>query len=403
MTAALNNIKVLDLSRHAPGPYCSMILGDFGADVIKVEQAISPKGKNSEQQTRSEHSKKLIVKEFAPPDSPFEPLNRNKRSIGINLKSEKGRQIFLKLVETVDVVLEGFRPGVTKRLGIDYDRLKEINPSIIYCAITGYGQDGPYKNLPGHDINYISQGGALGFMDHGFIPGNYIGDLAGGGMQAAIGILLAIIARQSTGKGQFVDISMTDGVLALSTLYLSSYFQNNKLPARHDRVSTGASPFYAVYQTKDGKRLSLACSEPLFFVNLCKILKCEDFIPYQYNPEKAPAIKDFFTRTLLTRNRDEWFDLFIQSDIAVGKVLEPDELINDPQLKHRKIIVEMDHPEDGKIRQVGVAIKLSDTPGNIRKFSPVLGENSTDILNQLGYSTDMIDKLNQKGIVSSGS
>ena len=250
---ALTGLKVLDLSRYAPGPYCTMILGDMGADIIKIEEAGKPTGRRAE---KGNSHKAPAVREYPPPDSPFDPSNRNKRSIGLNLKSDQGREIFYKLAKDADIVVEGFRPGVTRRLGIDYPKLKKVNKGIIYCAITGYGQGGPYRDLPGHDINYISQGGVLGIMKEPVLPGNLIGDIAGGGMQAVIGILAAVIAREKTGEGQFVDISITDGIVSQLAPYFGAYVMNNRMPNESDRVSMGTMPFYNVYRTKDGKKNS---------------------------------------------------------------------------------------------------------------------------------------------------
>jgi len=400
MAGALEHLKILDLSRYAPGPYCSMILGDLGADVIKVEGVGLKPGLRAVGREKG-HSGP-VVREFAPPDSPYDPLNRNKRSIGLNLKTDEGRGIFYKLAEATDIVLEGFRPGVAERLGVDYAKLKEINPRIIYCAITGYGQDGPYRNMVGHDINYISHGGAVGIMRTPSLPGNLIGDIASGGMQAAIGILAAVSARDRTGQGQFVDISMTDGVVSMLSLYLGGYLENRSFPEVMDKVSMGAMHFYNFYKTKDDKLISIACSEPPFFANLCKALGCEEFIPFQADVEKADEIKAFFTRTFLTRTRDEWFEYLSNSDIAVSKVNGLDELADDPQLKHRNMVVEIDHPEKGKVAQAGISIKLSETPGSIRKFSPKPGEDTEKILSELGYTKEDIKRFVDERIVSVG-
>jgi crotonobetainyl-CoA:carnitine CoA-transferase CaiB-like acyl-CoA transferase len=303
------------------------------------------------------------------------------------------------MVERADVVLEGFRPGVANRLEIDYPRLKEHNPRIIYCAITGYGQDGPYKDLVGHDINYISHGGAIGLMKTPALPGNLIGDIAAGGMQAAIGILAALMARNKTGEGQFVDISMTDGVVSMLALYLGGYLQENQMPDESDRTSTGAMPFYSLYKTKDGKMISLGCSEPPFFAALCKALACEAFIPFQADVEKADEIKAFFTQIFLTRTRDEWFDYLSQFEIAVSKVNGLDELAHDPQLKHRRMVIELDHPEKGRVKQVGISIKLSGTPGSVRKLSPKSGEDTKEILLNHGYDLEAIQQFSEQGII----
>jgi crotonobetainyl-CoA:carnitine CoA-transferase CaiB-like acyl-CoA transferase len=370
----------------------------MGADIIKIEEAGKPGGRRAGKGKNAPE-----VKEYAPPDSPFDPSNRNKRSIGLNLKSERGREIFYKLAEDADIVVDGFRPGVTERLGIDYPKLKEINKGIIYCAITGYGQDGPYKNLPGHDVNYISQAGVLGIMKEPVLPGNLVGDIAGGGMQAVIGILAAVIAREKTGGGQFVDISITDGVVSQLGPYFAAYSMNNRMPDETDRVSTGTVPFYNIYETKDGKKISIGCSEPWFFVNLCKALECEDMIPHHADREKYTKVTEAFSRKFLTRTRDEWFEILTQSDIAVSKVLELEELEDDPQLKHRNMIVELDHPEKGSVKQTGIPVKLSGTPGSIRKFAPGRGEDTVTVLMDIGYSEDEIKKLEKDEVIYCGN
>jgi len=406
MGQALEGITVLDLSKYAPGPYCTMILGDLGADVIKVEEFGSPKGRRAEQMKGT--AKAPIFREFASSNSPFNPLDRNKRSVALNLKMAMGQRIFYQLVERADVVVEGFRPGVAKRLGIDYETLQGMNQRIIYCAITGYGQNGPYRDLVGHDINYISQGGAVDIMSqpgmHPPIPGNLIGDMAAGGMQGAIGILAALMARVRTGRGQFVDISMTDGVVSLLSLYLGGHFQYGQLREEEDRITTGATHSNDYYKTKDGKFISISCAaEPWFYANLCKALSCEEFIPYQTDPGRAPEIKAFFEKKFLTKTRDEWFNILSQLDIPVGKVYKLDELASDPQLFHRQMIVEIDHPVEGKIPQAGISIKLSETPGTIRRLGQAIGESTEEILVEIGYSKEEVKKLQDEGVVSTGS
>ena len=393
---ALTGIKILDLSRFAPGPFCTGILGDMGAEIIKIEEAGKPSGRRAGGPVVPD------VKEFAPPDSPFDPSNRNKRSIGLNLKMDEGKEIFYKLARDADIVVEGFRPGVTDRLGIGYEKLRDINRGIIYCAITGYGQDGPYKFLPGHDVNYISQAGYFGILKEARLPGNLIGDIAGGGMQAVIGILSALIARGKTGEGQFVDISITDGVVAQLGPYFAAYSMNKKMPDERDMVSTGTVPFYNIYGTKDGKKISLGCSEPWFYVNLCRALGCEEMIPYHGEADRFDEVTGVFKKKFLTKSRDEWFDILTQSDVAVSKVLEFDEMADDPQLKHRNMIVELDHPELGKVKQAGIPVKLSATPGSIRKFAPKRGEDAVKILMELGYSREEIEKLEEDDVIYAG-
>jgi crotonobetainyl-CoA:carnitine CoA-transferase CaiB-like acyl-CoA transferase len=344
--------------------------------------------------------------EYASTDSVVNPLNRNKRSICLNLKSAEAKIIFHQLAEKADIVVEGFRPGVTARLGIDYATLKEINPKIIYCAITGYGQNGPYEKLPGHDINYIASAGVAGVLgkpgEKPPIPGNFIGDMAGGGMQAAIGILAALAARERTGKGQFVDISMTDGALSMLSLYLGRYFEDRSLPKPEERTSTGVVPSYNYYPTADGRYIAIAASEPWFFTNLCRALDCEDLIPHQMNPEKVDEIFTRFREKFLTKTSREWFDILSRADVPVSRVNTLDELANDPQVKHRRMILELDGPAGEKVRQAGISIKLSETPGNVRNLGSMPGADTRDILVELGYSRSKIDKLQEEGAIGTG-
>ena len=340
MTQALEGLKILDLTRFAPGPYCTMILGDLGANVIKVEEVKPPT------ESGREPAANLSPPEFASPGSPYNPLNRNKQSMCLNLKSERAQQIIHKLAGEVDVFIEGFRPGVTTRLGVDYPTLIEINPRLIYCSITGYGQDGPYSDLPGHDINYVASAGVISAISvpgkPPVLPGNIIGDIAAGGMQAAIGILAALAARERTGKGQFVDISMTDGAVSLLSLYLSHYFETGSCPRSDKRVSCGTSPYYNFYESADGGYLAIGCLESRFFANLCRILKCDDLIPHQMDDQKADEIKEIFTKTFLTKSSLEWFDILSQSNIPITRVNSFEELADDPQVKHREMIVEVE-------------------------------------------------------------
>lgn len=385
MVLALDGIKIIDLTRYAPGPYCTMILADLGAEVIKVEEGIAGQG----------------VPEFPAPGSPYDPLNRNKRSIVLNLKAQAGRDMFYRLAQKADVVVEGFRPGVVGRLGIDYEALKKLNDRLVYCSISGYGQGGPYRDLPGHDINYIAQAGAMGLMLGPAIPGNLIGDMAGGGMQAAIGILAALMARGGTGKGQFVDIAITDGVISLCCLYLAEVLRKNEMPQREYQISVGVAPFYNFYETKDGKFITIgAHPEPRFFANLCKVLGCEYLIPFHTDPVKADEIRMVFRTTFLTKTRDEWFDLLMKADTAVGKVYRLDEIATDPQVLHRQMVMEVEDLKEGKVRQVGIGIKLSETPGKIRKLAPRPGEDTKAILDELGYSEAEVERLYREKVVA---
>lgn len=399
---ALDGIKILDLSRTVPSSFCTMILGDLGAEVIKVESPKTPEWAGSGR------SPKEGIREAAY----FAP-NRNKKSIGLNLMSEAGRQIFYRLASQTDVIVEGFRPGVAKRLGVDYDIINKLNPAIIYCSLSGYGQDGPYSNLPGHDLNYIATAGALDLIGPSdgppVIPLNFVADFAGASLYGAIGILAALMARDKTDKGQFVDIAYTDGAIALTTFFTTSYFRNGIFAKRGETALHGVYPYYGIYETKDAKYITIGCIEPHFWKNLCRLWGREDYIPYHFTPdhfvhkpedEKWEEIHLSLQQYFLTKTMDEWFELLSQNDIPAGKVNTIAEASADPQVLHRQMVIDVEHPSLGKVRQVGIAPKLTGTPGKVRSLSPLLGEHTNEVLQGLGYSHTDIDNLRQEGTVA---
>jgi crotonobetainyl-CoA:carnitine CoA-transferase CaiB-like acyl-CoA transferase len=403
---ALKGIRVLDLAHLPPGALCTMILADFGADVIKVGAAgdQTARGAGFMGKLSADEEKKVAA---------FDALNRNKRSLGLNLKSGKGRDIFYKLVKKADVVVEGFRPGVVKRLSIDYDNLKKVNPRLVYCSLSGYGQDGPYSRFSGHDINYISMAGALNIIGESdrppVVPLNLLADFAGASLHGVIGILTALLARGKTGKGQYVDIAYTDGAIGLMTWLISSHFAGGSEFNRGETCLHGAYPYYSVYQTKDRKYISIGCIEPWFWENLCRALGKEEYIPYCISPEhflhkpegeKWQEISSDLKNVFLTRTREEWFEFLTGKDVPVGKVYSFDEVFEDPQVQHRQMVLEIEHPTLGTVKQPGIAVKLSDTPGQVRKLAPTSGENTDEILLALGYNKSQIGKLRKSKIIS---
>lgn len=402
---ALEGIKILDLAHLPPGALCTMILGDLGADVIKIEAPAGADGRGAG--VNASLSGVERDKQAA-----FDALNRNKRSIGLNLRSENGCQIFYRLAQTTDVIVEGFRPGVVKRLGVDYEAIKTINPRVIYCSLSGYGQDGPYSSLPGHDVNYISIAGALGLLGTSdgppIVPLNLLADFAGASLHGVIGILSALVARDKTGVGQYVDIAYTDGVMSLLTWFISNYFSSGAMFKKGETWLHGAYPYYGVYEAKDGKYVSLGCVEPWFWENLCRALGKEEYIPYHVSPEhflhkpegeKWEEISSSLKQVFLTKTRDEWFEFLTQKDVPVGKVYTLDEVFRDPQVLHRQMVVEIEHPTLGKVKQAGIAIKLSETPGKIRRLSPLFGEHTEEILMGLGYTQTQISELHQAKVI----
>jgi crotonobetainyl-CoA:carnitine CoA-transferase CaiB-like acyl-CoA transferase len=377
-----------------------MILGDFGAEVIKVDAPGAKLGPD----LKGEENRKRAA---------YYPLDRNKKNMVLNLKSQSGREVIYRLAKQVDVIVEGFRPGVVKRLGIDYDTISKINPKVVYCSLSGYGQYGPYRDFPGHDINYISMAGVLGLIGPSgmppVIPMNLIGDFAGASLYGVIGILTALMARNQTGKGQHVDVAYMEGAMSLLTFLTSWYFFEGVVPKRGETTVHGAYPYYGVYETKDGKYISIGCVEPHFWVNLCRLLGKEDYIPYQigldhflHGPtdKKWEEISSYLKQTFLTKTRDEWFELLIKNDIPAGKVYTLDEVFSDPHVIQRQMVLEIEHPKFGKIKQFGIAPKLSDTPGKVRTFAPLTGENTEEILRGVGYSPKEIENLRKEGTIA---
>jgi crotonobetainyl-CoA:carnitine CoA-transferase CaiB-like acyl-CoA transferase len=397
--APLTGIKLIDLTKLAPGPHCTMILGDLGADIIKVEEPGAPTGRRAEQAGATGKVKRVVGFGAVPTNA----LARNKKSIGLNLKSDVGKQIYLKLVQDADVIVEEFRPGVAKRLGIDYETLSVSNPKLVYCAVTGFGQTGPFKDYVGHDLNYIATSGALSMIGRKdqppTIPLNLLADYAGGGMHAAIGVLAALLARHQTGRGQYVDIAMLDGTMLLIAQALSTYFTNEKIPKRGYTSMDGAAPYYNLYETKDGKTITIGSVEPWFYANLCRAIGCEEYITDQNNHSKWTEMLQRFATIFKTRTRDEWYDYLTQWDICVGKMLTLDELEHDPQIRARNMIVEVETPTGEKVKQVGISVKLSDTPGSIRSLASKLGQHTDEVLGGLGYAQSDIDRWRESGAI----
>ena len=402
---ALEGIRILDLTRGAPGPYCTMILADLGAEVIRVEAPMSgAKQGGLVQSPKGEEGRR---------EAAFNAANRNKKSIALNLKSESGKRVFCQLVETADVVVEGFRPGVMERLGVDCKSMNEINPKIIYCAITSYGQDGPYRDVLAHDINSIGMAGALDTIGEKDGPPiaalNLLADFGGAAKDAVAGILAALIARGKTGRGQFIDISMQDSVVSLMTLEATGYFRDGVVFKRGVTENGGGYPYNDIYQTKDGKYVTVANVEPWLWENFCRAIGREDFIPYHFEErhlfypaegEKWDEIASSLKEIFLTRTRDEWWELLDSKDICFGKVYSFDEVFRDPQVLHRKMVMDIDHPTAGKVKQIGISIKLSDTPGEVRSMPALLGEHTEELLTAIGYSTQEVDELRKTGDIA---
>ena len=376
---ALSGITVLDLSRLLPGPFCSMILADHGARVISVED-----------------------KRFMADDFFITTVNRNKEHMSLNLKTPEGKEIFFRLVKKIDILLEGFRPGVVNRLGIDYDTICNVNPKIIYCSITGYGQTGPYRNRAGHDVNFLGYSGVLNLMGEPdrppSIPGVQIADIAGGGMNAAIGVLLALLARDKTGKGQYIDISMTDGMVSLLPLTLFFQQRTGENPKRGESLLSHRYAFYNTYETADGRHITIGAVENRFWKLLCEHLGVSEYTPLQYNENRRQEILDFMRKTFKKKTLAEWEAELADLDVCWGRVQNLDEVLQDPLFREREMIVDIRQKKRGKITTLGVPVKLSETPGTVRTPPVDFGESTVSILQELGYTEDQIKTFADKGV-----
>lgn len=377
---SLSGIKVLDMSRLLPGPYCSMILGDHGARVIAVED-----------------------RRFLADGLFFDPVNRNKEHMSLNLKTKEGKEIFFRLIKEADVFMEGFRPDVVDKLGIDYESVSKINPGIIYCSITGYGQTGPYRDRVGHDANYLSFSGVLDLIGEPdkapAIPGVQIADIAGGGMNAAIGILLALYAREKTGAGQYIDISMTDGMVSLMPVPLFYQEISGQITRRGDFFLSHRYACYNTYETADRRYISIGAVENRFWKRLCEIIGVPEYAALQYNEERRAELIDFMRTAFKKKTIDEWSVILSSEDVCWGKVQTLPEVLGDPLFAEREMVVEIKRKDGKKSKTLGIPVKLSGTPGSVRTPPPGFGENTEEILRELGYNDEKIREFGEKGVI----
>ena len=375
----LENLRVLDLSRMLPGPYCTMLLADLGAEVIMIEH-----------ESGSGLGKRRV--DFY--------IFRNKKSIILDLKNNRGREIFYKLAATADVIVEGFRPGVVEKLGIDYPTVRKINRRIIYCSISGFGQNGPYRDRVGHDINYVALAGLLsvtGKKNQGpCIPGTQIGDI-GGAILGAFSILAGILARERIGEGQYIDISMTDSALALNPVSFFEYFLKGEVFEQGGYRLLGSVPCYNIYKTKDDRFITIGALEPKFWAKLCHRLNREDLITRQY--EEGNEIFDEVQKIFLSKTQAEWNELLGSEEVCYAPVLNLQETTEDPQIRYRQMVI--DNPGEGhrRIRELGIVPKFSLTPGQITRPSPEPGQDTEEILREIGLRSSEILKLKSEGVV----
>ena len=393
----LDGLRVLDLTRLLPGGFCSLLLSDFGADVIKVEDTgmgdyirwSPPYYDGAEQTARS---------------ALFLALNRGKRSIRVDLKTEAGKEVLLRLARDADVLLESFRPGVLDRLGVGYERLRSENPRLVYCAITGYGQDGPNRDRSGHDMNYLGLNGLLGLTgDPGGPPvqsAGQIADIGGGALSALVGVLVALRERERSDEGQLVDCSMFDGSLSWLALVAAQAFAAGGAPRRGELPLAGAFTCYRPYRCADGY-VTLGALEPKFWSSFCRGVGREDLLEHAFDSPGSAAhasVCEIFS----SRTREEWRGFASEHDCCLEPVLSLDEALESELVAAREMVVELAQPgAEGPVKLLGVPVKLSRTPGDpTRAPGPALGEHTDEVLAAAGYSVAEIAALHDAGAVA---
>jgi alpha-methylacyl-CoA racemase len=395
MMRPLSDVKILDLTRLLPGGFCTLLLADLGADVIKVEDTgqgdyvrWAPPYYGSEEHTPLGTRSAIYLS-----------LNRNKRSIRLDLKQERGRQALIKLTETADVLVESFRPGVLDKLGVGYDVLRQANPALVYCPITGYGQDGPNRDRAGHDMNYLGLNGVLGLAGEAGGPpiqsGAQIADLGGGALMAAVGILAALQEARRSGEGQMVDVSMTDGSLAWLAMEAGRYFGSGEVPDRGNIMLSGGIICYRPYEAADGW-ITCGALEPKFWAAFCRGVGREDLIEHQFaKPGSDPhrQVEEIFK----TKTREEWGAFNDEHDAMIEPVLDLDEALESELVREREMVISYEQPEFGEVKQLGFPIKLSRTPASVERPAPALGEHTAEVLGEAGYSEQDVRDLEESG------
>jgi crotonobetainyl-CoA:carnitine CoA-transferase CaiB-like acyl-CoA transferase len=378
-----------------PGGFCTLLLADLGADVIKVEDTgqgdyvrWAPPYYGSEEHTPLGTRSAIYL-----------ALNRNKRSVRLDLKQEGGRQALIKLVESADVLVESFRPGVLERLGVGFEVLRQANPALVYCPITGYGQDGPNRDRAGHDMNYLGLNGVLGLTGEPGGPpiqsGAQIADLGGGALMAAVGILAALHEARRSGQGQMVDISMTDGSLSWLAMEAGRYFGSGEVPERGNIMLSGGIICYRPYEAKDGW-VTCGALEPKFWRRFCNAVDREELIENQFEKPGSDAhgqVAEIFK----TKTRAEWKAFNDEHDAMIEPILDLDEALESELVSEREMTVTYEQPLMGEIKQLGFPIKLSGTPASIERPAPALGEHTAQVLGTAGYSAEEIQALEESG------
>ena len=388
---SLDGLKVLDFSTLLPGPYATLMLADMGAEVLKISSP-SKYDLVMDYGTRIEGTEISACQAW---------LGRNKKTMFLNLKKPEAREIVRKLIMDYDIILEQFRPGVMEKLGLSYDELKAINPRLIYCSLTGYGQTGPMRDAAGHDINYMSRSGIISHAgrkaDGPSLMNFQIADIAAGSLHSVIGILAAVYHRERTGHGQYVDVAMMDGCIPFNSLDGAEFLVSGRQPQREGELLNGGS-MYDYYETLDGEYMSVGSLEPKFWQSLCRTLGHNDLIEGTVLPENPEDVKRQLREIFRTRTKEEWIRVFSEADACVQPVLDLKEALQeDPQIREREMVVEVEMPlqEGIRVRQMGTAIKLSETPCEYHFAGYPLGYHTREIIEQLGLD---YQKLSDEGV-----
>ncbi len=385
----LTGVKVLDLTRLLPGPFCSQVLADFGAEIIKIED------------TKLGDYNRWYPPLLGKTSARFYAVNRNKKSVKLNLETKPGKEVFRKLIKQSDVLLESFRPGVMEKLGLGYDELNRINPRLVYCAITGYGQTGPYRNAAGHDLNFLNLAGISARIGHKNerppLAGIPIADIAGS-LWAVIAVLMALRAREATGKGQHCDVGMMDAVLSWLALSLTPFSVTGQLPARGSDLLNGGYAFYNIYPTADGKYVGIGALEEKFWSKFCTKIAKPEYVPIQFDPSRQDEMITNLTSMFVQKNQAEWVEFFADSDICFTPVQDMNDLFSHPQIQARNSLAEVEI-NDKTVLVLGIPIKLSDTPGTVNPEFPGYGQHTLLILKSLGYTEEQIADLQQQGVI----
>lgn len=395
----LEGYRMVDMCWMGGGPFAAQVLGDLGFDVIKVMEVPKAAGRRGARSTGS-----LIAEHNGLQLSHYRFGIRNARCIQLDLKSAQGLEVFHRLIERTDVITEGFRPGVADRLGVGYEALRKINPRLVYAAITGYGQTGPYRDKPGHDVNFESIAGFIGMNGRAggppVVTGGLVADFGVGAMSAVAHIMAALLRRERTGQGAYCDISLTDAVFEANGAAIGPYLGAGVEMKRGEMYFSGFWPFNEVYETQDGAYISLGAWEPYFFEKLCRTVGREDLIEIQWAVEQRDHVRAELDALFRTRTQADWVRLFENVDACVTPVNTPAQAANDPQMRARNMVVELENPLQGKVPMVGSMFKLDGQALEARHWMNRPGEHTDAVLQEIGYGESEIADLRAQGFVA---